>query len=217
MERATLQATKRAELGTRAVRRLRRQGVLPAVLYGHQRDTVSLSVPLRDFEHLVHDGARLMDIEIGGTVEPAVIKDIQYDAMGDHILHVDFARVAMDEKITLTVPVRLHGVPKGVNEGGLLDQPLVDLEVSCLPGDIPEEILIEIAHLEIGDTVHVGDLTPPPGVEFVEDSEAPILSVRPPQEVEEPEAEEAAIEAVGAEPEVIGRGAEGEQEGPDEG
>jgi large subunit ribosomal protein L25 len=214
MERVTLQAEKRQEVGSRAARRLRADGAVPAVLYGHQRDTVHLTVPTRELEHLLHEGTRLLDLEIGGTIEPAIIKDIQYDALGDHLLHVDFARVAMDEKLTVTIPVELHGTPKGVEAGGVLDHALVDVEVSCLPADIPDRITVEVAHLEIGDTIHLSDLEPPPGVEFLEDAESPVASVHPPMELEEAEeAAEVVEEAIGAaEPEVIGREEEGEAE-----
>lgn len=219
MERVTLPAEKRQEVGSRAARRLRAGGHVPAVLYGHQRDTVHLTVPAKEFGQLLHDGTRLLDLEIGGTVEPAVIKDLQYDPLGDHLLHVDFARVAMDEKLTITIPVQLHGTPKGVDEGGVLDHALVDAEVSCLPADIPERITVEVAHLEIGDTIHVADLEPPPGVEFLGEPEAPVASVHPPAELEEAEeVAEVVEEAIGAEPEVIGHAEEGEaEEGPAEG
>jgi len=216
MERATLQATKREETGSRAAQRLRRDGLVPAILYGHKRETVCLTLPLRDFEHLCHAGARLLDLEIGGIVEPAIIKEIQYDSMGDHILHADFARVAMDEKITVSVPVELHGLAKGVTHGGILDHILVDIEVSCLPHDIPGSIRIEVAELDVAESVHIRDIERPPGVEFVQDPDAPIVTVHPPVHAEEEEAEvEAEVEAEAeAEPEVIGgrREKEGEED-----
>ncbi|MFW6163669.1 MAG: 50S ribosomal protein L25 [Planctomycetota bacterium] len=213
MERVTLQAEKRHEVGSRAARRLRAEGIMPAVLYGHRRGTVHLSIPARDFERLLHDGIRLLDLEIGGTVEPAIIKDIQYDALGDDLLHADFARVAMDEKLTVSIPVELHGTPKGVEAGGVLDHALMDVEVSCLPADIPDHVTVEVSHLEIGDTIHLRELQPPPGVEFLEDDEAAVASVHPPMEIEEPEeGAEVVEEAIGAEPEVIGREEEEEPE-----
>ena len=213
MEHTTLQATKRQETGSRAARRLRREGLVPAVLYGHGRDTVHLSVPLKEFDHLRHGGARLLDLEIGGTVEPAVVKDLQYDSLGDAVLHVDFARVAMDETITVTVPVELHGLAKGVTSGGILDHVIVDIEVSCLPGNIPGNIRIEIADLDIGDVVHIRDIDAPEGVEFLQDPDAPVVTIHPPVAAAEEEAvEEVELEAE-AEPEVIGgrREQEGEQ------
>jgi large subunit ribosomal protein L25 len=217
MEQLTLEATKRTETGTRAAQALRARGVTPAVLYGRQRDTVHLSIDSREFERLFHDGARLLQLEIGGIVEPALIKDLQYDALGDHILHVDFARIDMHEKVEVTVPVQLHGTPKGVEEGGVLDHLLMDVEVSCLPTDMPDHIRVEVAHLEIGDVIHIRDLEAPEGVEFLDDEETPVVTVSPPQELEEPETAEEAVFTMEAEPEVIGREKEEEEEAPPEG
>jgi len=213
MDRPTLPATRRQQFGSHAARRLRDQGALPSVLYGHQRETVHLNVPLRELEHMLHGGGRMLDLEIGGTVETAIVKDIQYDPMGDHLLHVDFARVAMDEKLTITVPVELHGLAKGVTSGGILDHLVQDIELTCLPGDLPELIRIEVADLDIGDIVHVRDLQAPPGVEFLHDPDAAVVTVHPPVAVEEEApAEEIAPEPEAAEPEVIGGRREKETE-----
>ncbi len=212
MERATLQATKRQETGTRAARRLRHDGHLPAVLYGRQRDTVHLTIALKDFEHVFHAGARLLDLEIGGTLEPAIIRELQYDALGDHVLHVDFARVAMGEALTISVPVELHGLAQGVTHGGTLDHVLVDLEISCLPKDIVAQIRVEVADLDIGQIIHVRDIEPPPGVEFLHDPDTPVVTIHAPVQAVEAEPEvEAELEAA---PEVIG--GRREKEGEDE-
>ena len=207
MESHTLKATKRQALGTRATRRLRGDGLLPAVLYGHQRDTVHLAVPLKEFEHLFHAGVRLVALEIGGTQEPALIKDLQHDSMGDHIVHADFIRVSMDETVTVTVPVELHGLAIGTTHGGVLDHILVDLEVECLPADIPECIRIEVGDLDVNGIIHVKDITPPPGCVLVPDPESPVVMVHPPLHAEAEVAAEGEGEAAeaGAEPEVIGR------------
>lgn len=209
MESATIRATKREELGSRPARRLRREGLVPAVLYGHRRDTVHLSVPLRDIERVVAAGTRMVNLEIGGTVETALLKEIQYDAMGDHLIHADLSRVAMDEKVTVTVLVELHGLAKGAVSGGTLDHLVQDIDVSCLPGDIPERVRIEIGDMDIGDIIHIRDIQPPPGVEFLQDPDMPVVTIHPPvAAVEEVAPEEVAVEA---QPEVIG-GRRGEEE-----
>ncbi|MBM4039356.1 MAG: 50S ribosomal protein L25 [Planctomycetes bacterium] len=212
MEIATLQATKRQELGTRAVRRLRRAGVLPAVLYGHRRDTVPLSVPRKEMERVVATGTRMVTLDIGGVQELALLKDIRYDSLGDELLHVDLARVAMDEKVKVRVPVVLHGLPKGVVSGGTLDHVVQDIEVTCFPRDIPDRIRVEVGHLDVGQMVYVRDLPAPAGVEFALDPETPVAVVHAPVAVKEAVPAEAAAEA--AEPELIGRKAaeEGEEE-----
>jgi len=210
METATLHATKREELGKRAVRRLRRNGLLPVVLYGHRRDTVPLSVPFKEIERVVAQGGRMVTLEMGGVQELALLKDIQYDFMGDHLLHVDLARVAMDEKVTVRVPVQLHGLAKGAVSGGTLDHLVQDIEVMCLPQDIPDRIRVEVADLDIGGIVCVRDLQPPAGVEFRLEPDTPVVIVHAPAAVKEAAPAEAAVET--AEPEVIGRKAGEEEE-----
>ncbi len=214
MDRPLIEAEKRQDLGTHGARRLRRQGLVPVVLYGHQLETVHLSVDEGTIESLLHEGARVVDLRLGETAETALLKDIQYDAMGDHVLHLDLARVAVDERVEVTVPVELHGTPRGVqDEDGVLDHVIQDIEIECPAVDIPENIRVEVDELEIGDTVHIRDVTPPPGVTLLQDDDMVVASVLPPQiepEVEEPEA--VALEAeFAAEPEVIGQ-AEREEE-----
>lgn len=217
MERPTLEATKRQDLGSRAAHRLRQEGQLPAVLYGHQRDTVHLCVPDKRFHQAFHAGARMVDLEIGGTVETALLKDVQYDSMGDNILHVDFARVDLDERITVLVAVELHGLAKGATSGGTLDHVIQDVEVACRAGSIPETIRIEIADMDIGDIIHIRDLSPPEGVEFLQNPDAAVVTIHPPVAVAAAPVAEAGPEAeAGAEPEVIGGRREKEEDGADE-
>lgn len=211
MERATIQATKRGELGSRPSQRLRRESLLPAVLYGHQRDPVHLALPLQDVERLLHEGGRVVDIEIGGTVEPALLKDIQYDAFGDQVLHIDLARIDADERVTVAIAVELHGLAKGAASGGILDHVVQDLEVECLAMAIPEKIRVEIASLDIGDVVHVRDLVVPEGVRVLHDPDAPVVTIHPPVTAVAVAAEEE-VEAEGAEPEVVGGHREKEDE-----
>lgn len=218
MDRPTMEATKREELGTRAARKLRHQGLVPAVLYGHQLEAVHLAVAQRALENLLHDGARVVDLEIGDTAEIALLKDVQYDAMGDHILHLDLARIDPDEKVAVTIPVELHGLSKGVEAHGVLDHVMQDLEVECSALDIPERIRLEIADLDIADSIHIRDIPPIPGVAFLQDPDAVVLTIHPPvaaPEVEEVPVEEAEAETA-AEPEMIGGPREKEEEAESE-
>lgn len=210
MEITTLHASKREELGTRAVRRLRAAGRLPGVLYGRKRDTVPLAMPLKELEHALAAGSRMVTLEIGGTQEMALLKDIQYDSMGDELIHVDLARVAMDEKVEVKVPLELHGTPPGVLAGGTLDHLVRDIEVACLPGDIPERIRLEVGGLEIGQMLCVRDIPALPGVEFRLDPSTVVAIVHEPTEAKEAAPVEG--EAAATEPEVIGRRAAEEEE-----
>jgi len=210
MEQTVIQATKRQDVGSQGARRLRSQGRVPAVLYGHKLDTVHLTLPLKDVERLVHTRTRMVSIEIGGTVETALIKEIQYDSMGDHLLHVDLARVAMDQKVSVTVPVELHGMAKGLAAGGVLEHLLKDVQVRCLPGDLPEKIRVEIADLEVGGAIHLRNIVPPQGVEFVQDSDIRVVAIH--AKLEEVAAPGLGEAEVAAEPELIQRKKEEEAE-----
>jgi len=216
MPEQILHAERRTECGSKSARRLRRAGRLPVVLYGHKEDTVALAVPWAEFEAVLRSGARMVDVDVDGRAEKALVKDVQFDALGDTVLHVDLVRVAMDEAVEVTVPIELHGTAAGVKEGGGLDQLLHEVTVTCLPQDIPETIRVRVDDLDIGQTLHLHDVALPPGVKPVGDPEAPVATVHPPAvEVEAVPVEE---EVAPAAPEVIGKepraeGPEGETEG----
>jgi large subunit ribosomal protein L25 len=131
--------------------------------------------------------------------------------MGDHVLHLDFNRIDVDERVQVTVPTELRGVPKGAEGGGVLDHVLLDLKVECPALDIPERIRIDISILGVGDAIHVRDLVPPPGVTFLQDPDAIVVVVHPPAVVAEAPAAEGA--EAPAEPEVITARREKEEEG----
>jgi len=196
--------------GTRAARRLRKQGLVPAVLYGHKEATVSVALPALELEKAVRHGARVVDLQTDGNVQRALIKELQWDHLGKELLHVDFARVAADERVVITVPLELRGIAPGVGHGGVLDQPLHNLKVECLAISIPESIRVNVGELQIGSAIHVSDLVLPPDVTVLDDPEAIVVHVTAAQA--EPEAAAAPI-AETAEPEVIGKKAEEEEEG----
>lgn len=208
-EVARLEAEPRPERGTKAARRLRRAGRLPVVLYGHKQETVSLSVPLAQFEAILRSGARMVDLDIQGRAERALLKDIQFDSLGDQILHADFIRVAMDEAVEVTVPLELVGTPAGVREGGTLDQVLHEITITCLPQNMPERIRVRVEELGLGQTLHAGEIPLPEGITLAEEPETPVATVHPPVSEEEMAAEE---EEGPAAPEVIRRESRREEE-----
>jgi large subunit ribosomal protein L25 len=209
-ETVALAAKSRTENGSQAARKLRRSGRIPAVLYGHKEDTVHLSVDLDEIVKALRHGARVVDLKTeGGKDEKALIRDLQWDHLGKSLLHVDFARVSLDERIHVTVRLELRGVAPGVNAGGVLDQPLHELEVECLAISIPETIRVNIGELQMGGVIHVKDLTLPEGVTAQSDPDAIVVHVTLP----EAETEPGAIPEGGgaAEPEVIGKAKEEEE------
>jgi large subunit ribosomal protein L25 len=201
-------AKPRSELGTRANRRLREAGLLPGVIYGHKEAVVPVTVPRKEVVDHMNRGARLFDLSLDGKSEKVLIKEVQFDHLGIEVIHVDFARVRLDEKVKVTVPVELKGTPKGEADGGVLQQILTALEVECLVTEIPDAIRHNVAEMALDDVLHIKDLKLPEGVKSLQDGELIVATVKEILEVVEP-----VVEAEGAaEPEVIGRKpAEGEE------
>ena len=209
----TLVAQAREDVGTSAAKRLRRTGSVPAVLYGHGRGTVNLSVEARVLAHAVDHGVQVLALETPAGVEQALIKDLQYDVYHQHVLHVDFARIALDEAVSVEVPIELHGE---VDEG-TVDQTLHVLPVTCRADRIPEKIRVEVGGLTVGQVFDVGGLDLPEGVTPQVPPETVVVTVHA-LRVEEEEVEGAPAEAAeGAEPEVIGEKAEEGEEAPEQG
>ena len=209
----TLHARKREATGTKACRRLRADGQVPAVVYGRGQDTVAIQVPADEIEQALRHHSRMFDLRLGRKKESVLLRDIQHDALGDEVVHADFARIAMDEVVEIKVALTLKGTPKV--EHAVLQQLLDAVEVECLPGDIPETIVVPVGGLEIGDSLTVADLKAPDGVKVLSDPDTVIAALTH-AAVEEVTAEEAAAAAeAAAEPERIGRVAE--DEGQEEG
>lgn len=220
----TLKAELRDERGKGAARQLRRTGRIPAVVYGHGEDTRSLSVNARDLDRLfarISIENTLLDLEIGdeGSVK-ALIREVQTHPFKAEVLHVDFYQVHAGEEIDLDVPLHLTGTAAGVLEGGILEQPMHELPISCLPDAIPDAVEIDVSELDVGDSIHVRDLDLPEGVRTDIDPDRTLCSVVPPSvlaiEVEEEVAVPEAVEGVPGEvePELIGEAPEEEEEPP---
>ena len=218
---ATISATSREQTGKGAARSVRREGRVPGVLYGHGEESVALTVDTRELQRLVHSVSienTIVDLALDGGRQPVkvLIREIQRHPTNDEYLHIDFFHVAMDEKISVEVPIVLIGEPIGVRtKEGIVDHQLRELEVYCLPGEIPEKIEVDVSGLDIGDAIHVQDLVVPEGVEVEADPERSVVTVLPPAVI--PVEEEAAVaaEEVPTEPELIGK-RKAEEEGEEE-
>jgi large subunit ribosomal protein L25 len=199
---AQITAKPRAELGSRANKRLRDAGLIPGVIYGHKEAVVTITLPKKEtVNHLKH-GAHVFDLAVDGKSEKCLVKEVQYDHLGIEVLHVDFARVSLDEKVKVTVAVELKGEPKGEKDGGVLQQIISELEVECLVTDIPDKIVHNVSEMALDDVVHIKDLKLPAGVRPLADEDLIVAQVK---EIKEEEAAPAAAEAGAAEPEVIGK------------
>lgn len=193
--------------------RLAPEGKLPAVMYGVGHEPQPLAVNKHDFDLLAtHEGltSTLVHLKIAGHAEPinVIVKEIQHDPVRGTIRHVDFWAVKMTQKITTTIPIHLGGDSPGVKSGGVLTHNMSEVQIESLPGDLPDYAEASIASLEIGDSLHVSDLTVPEGVSITSLEDDIVCSVIPPTVEAEPE-EGIAGEAV-AEPELIGESKEEE-------
>lgn len=201
METMTLKAELRDKKGSKHCRRMRKQGAIPAVLYGHKENPVMLSVGLKEATKLISQRHRLVKLALADKTEQVFVKDVKYDSLTESLVHIDFTRVAMDEMMTLSVEIVLKGHPKGIIEGGVLEQNLRNLNIKCLPTEIPAKIEVDVAPLGIGDLVRVKDVKLPKGVTATVDGEVVVAGVHLPKEevVAPTPAEGAAL----AEPEVL--------------
>lgn len=213
-----LKANLRNEKGKGGAKRLRTQHQIPAIYYGRKIEAIPLTVDLKDFKAAMDTeaGSNVLinleiDSELAGELlkgkQTAIVKDIQRHPIRGDILHVDFQRVIMTEEIQATIPVVLVGESVGVKAGGVLQHPFREVNVKCLPKNIPEHFEIDVTNLEIGDNIHVSDLPPLEGVEILDDLEEILVSVTPPTKVEVPVAAPEEEEVVAA-PEVVGEEAE---------
>ncbi len=209
-ETIALNAEVRNEVGTKHAARLRRAGKLPAIVYGHGREPVAVSLDLHNFAEMLHHGHRLFGVKIGKTLETLLIKDLQYDHLGKDIIHVDLVRVDLAEMVKVTVPIELKGTAKGTHEGGIVDEHLDHLEIECKASDIPEVIPVSVKELGVGDAIHAGDVELPEGMKLATDPETLVLMchlVAAAKSTEELE------EEMPVAPEVITEKVEGEGEG----
>ncbi len=217
MEKVILNAEVRKETGKTKVKDLRKKDLIPAVVYRSGKECVNLKIKVRDLFKALHTSAGenvLLTLKVKDDKKkerPCLIKELQRDPVKENIMHVDFNEISLTEKIEVKVPVHSHGEAEGaVKDGGVLEHILWEIEVECLPTNIPEKIEVEVSPMKIGDTVYVKDLNIPPGVKVLSDPELTVLSVVPP--AKEEVVEEVPGEEADAEPEVIAKGKKEEEE-----
>ncbi len=213
MERVSLGAMVRTATGKNAVKQVRKDGFVPAILYGRARGPLALSVGRKDLLGALATGGRnvLIDLRVAhnGNEETStvMIAEIQRDHIRRDILHVDLHQISLTEKLEARVRIVLSGTPEGVaSGGGILEHHLREVVVRCLPTEIPDHLTLNVAALAVGDSLHVRDLSVASGIEVLTPPEEVLVSVVAPKEEEVPAAEAAAAEAP-AEPEVVGRAA----------
>jgi large subunit ribosomal protein L25 len=218
METFTVEGKVREERGKNAARRTRRTGLIPAVLYGGRKEAVSISVNAKQVARILRSETghnTIFTVHVGGGKEErAMVKDWQVDPLSGALLHVDLFRVAMDVRMRVNVPVHTFGEPQGVKvQGGIFEMVTREVEVECLPADIPEEFKVDVSELLIGKQLRAADLPfDPAKVKLVTDPQRVIAHVVTLKKEEEPAPEAAvATEAVPSEPEVIKKGKKEEE------
>jgi large subunit ribosomal protein L25 len=215
MATANLTATRRDAKGKGVARKLRADGQVPAVIYGHNREPQSLAVSARDLDRLldhISAASTVIELDLGGATSRTLIREIQRHPFKRQILHVDFQELVAGETVTVEVPLVLIGIAEGVRVGGgILDQVLREVEIECDPGSIPNHIDVDVSNLAIGHSIHVGELQLPAGVTMLTDAEQTIVVLSAPRA--EPEPEPVAEEAAPAEPELIRKPKDEESEG----
>jgi len=208
-ETLVLKGQKREGIGSKAAAKLRRQGRIPAIVYGHKQEPVAISLDEHNLVEGVHHGHRLIDVQLGKKHQKVLIKDLQYDYIGKNITHVDLMRVDVSEKVKVTVPIHIKDAAKakGAQEGGIIQELIDSLEVECKVTNIPESIAVSVKKLDIGDTLHAEDIELPEGVVLLTEpsvlvATCSVVIAKTAEEVEE---------EMPAAPEVIGEVKEGEQ------
>ncbi len=214
MEIVTLELERREGSRKQAAKRLRREGRVPGILYGMKNDAIAVSVETRALSRMLHSarhGHVILDLKVPGVKEDvkAIFREIQRDPVRQEYLHCDFQRISLSEKIHIRVPVRLEGIADGVkNFGGILDLQLREIDIRCLPKEMPNEVVVDVTHLGIGDSVRVKEVSLP-GIEVLTEGERSIVTVVPPSILKEAtpaaaaEGAEAAPAEEATEPELI--------------
>lgn len=226
MKEVILDVNERTEKGTRVSRRLRSAGTIPAILYGAKQTPISLGIPAKDFNRVIHGGAGenvVLTLKFSGDKnegKTAIIKEIQRDPVSHNVVHIDLLAISLKDKIIVNVPVMVTGLAPGIKEGGILEYVQREIEIECLPTQIPENIMVDVSSLNINESIHVRDLKlAEETIKILTPADRMLVSIVPPTVLEEPTP--AAVEGVpeaaaaAAEPEVIKKGKK--EEAPEEG
>jgi len=204
-----LKAEIREHAGTKAVQKIRVQGRIPAIVYGHKEQPIAISLDEHNFVEGLHHGYRLMDVQIGKKKEKIIVKELQYDYSGKNIIHADLMRVDVTEVVKVTVPIELKGTAQGTHEGGIVEEHTDHLEIECKATEIPEKIVVSIKDVHVGGALHAGEIELPNGMKLLSSPETLLVTCHL---VAAAKTTEQVEEEMPATPEVIGEVTESEEE-----
>jgi large subunit ribosomal protein L25 len=206
-----MNTTIRAGLGRRDSKRTRRDGQIPAELYGHKKENIHLSIPRTEVQSAVRHGAHLVELK-GAVTESALIREVQWDPYGMEVVHLDLARVSMEELVEVSLSVELRGTAIGIKEGGVVQHVLYDAKILCPAGLIPDKLEAKISNLKVGEQFMARDLELPAGAKLITSPEQIVAQCVTPLA----QADEQAVPVEPAEPELIGRKLKEDEEGEEE-
>jgi large subunit ribosomal protein L25 len=218
MATASLSASPRTGTGKGSARALRQGGQIPAVIYGHARQPLSLALNAREFDRLLEHvtASTVIDLDLGGKTSKTLIREIQRHPYKRQVLHVDFMELVAGEKVTVEIPIVYVGTPAGIKDGGILEQIKHELTVEADPTTLPEHIEVDVSELTIGHTLYVRDVRIPEGATVQDDPDSPVALVAAPRAeptpVEAMPAIEGAVPEAAPEPELIRKPKEGDEE-----
>ncbi len=196
---------KRERTGSRYSRRARNAGKLPAVVYGHKEEPVSVSLDSKEALGYIMKGEKVFEFDIEGAKQYVLLKDLGYDYLGNNIIHADFARIDLDERVDVKTHLHFIGDAKGLaTVGALMMHPLTEIELNCVVTNMPDEIEVDISGMDVGDVLHASDVKLPlPTMKLVTDPDAIVAQIVLKALAVEPEGEASEVDADGAQPEVI--------------
>jgi len=196
-----LTAEIRKERGKRCAAKMRKEGRIPAIVYGLEKEPQPVVLDERSLTEGLHAGKRFMKVKVGDETESVIVKDVQYDYLGKKVCHVDFMRVDVTKTIKVDVPLEFKGTPKGAQEGGILEMYTDRLEIECRVTEIPESLVVSVKEMNVGDSLHAKDVKLPETVKLISSPDILVASCKVVVEAKTTEAIEAETPAV---PEVIG-------------
>jgi large subunit ribosomal protein L25 len=209
-----LKAEIREQTGSKKVQKVRRDGKIPAIVYGHKQDPLAISLDAHNFVEGLHHGHRLVDIQIDKKKEKAIVKDLQYDHLGRNIIHVDLMRVDVTETVRVVVPIELKGTAAGTHEGGIIEEHADHLEIECKVVDIPETIVVSVKDVHVGGALHASEIELPDGIKLISSPDTLLVTCHT---VAAAKTTEELEEEIPVAPEVIGEVKEPEaEEAPEE-
>ena len=177
-----LEIMKREQPGSQIAKVLRKEGKIPVNFYYTGKDNINLAIDKKVFRKAIRSGHHIFKVELDENTQYVMIKEVQYHPVSDEIIHIDLMRVRRDEKITISVPIILEGTAQGVKEGGILTHNLSTLEISCLPSDVPDCVIVDVSDFEMNRVMNVGELKVDDKIEVITAADMDVLAIIPPKE-----------------------------------